>query len=173
MNQTNEVQEILEKIYKKILKHISKRCQVDETLQEAVKQEDIKEIAWDSAVDFYYKDNRYDYLRVYTDRICDNIIKKHTKEIRLEDKYVYKPDYLDDFVDQQILKDNINKFLDCFNDRDKYIIKEKYIKNRTLVDIAKDLGVSANYVSNLLCILKREIRYNPYYRTLISHYIEF
>ena len=28
-------------------------------LQEAVKQEDIKEIAWDSAVDFYYKDNTF------------------------------------------------------------------------------------------------------------------
>lgn len=157
------------KIYEEILTIINQKYKTDEQFQNSILENEIEEFAWDIATKFLCEntENKSDLLK-HINLECEKLVNIKEKEIPLKDIYFYSSDYL---TKNEMLKQFMNDLFKTLNDKEMFIIKERFFNDKTYKEIGEELGITNERIRQIEAKVLKKLRLpkyhlSPYYKEI-------
>lgn len=121
--------------------------------------EDVLSVSYDKVFQrldtFDFKKDGYNWMCKIMQHTAYDFNKKYTREIPFEE--VIEPTHPEDFEEKILLKDQIDRLLQTYSERDQNLMHLRFWENRTIEEIAEELDMGKSNVHKRLHIILSEM----------------
>ena len=107
-----------------------------------------------------YQVTMNNYKKIIKDKLKRNEYSFTSNEIKdsvIENTAIYNPDYIDEMISDEAIEQTALKILSKLNNEEKQLYIERYWKNKTFVEISKELNLDPSSVGKRHARLKKKI----------------